>query len=308
MNETLHQNHGDYYMDVLEFKNGTVEVLLKTIRPMHEGPVLSVADPDSHGNYLKSIGLSYMEVHGSGLKIVAPEEPEPDSEFKRQSNHLRAVRRAKAHIRWLVNEMEADRLFTLTYRANETDREKVKADFKRFVRLVRKGWGGQQGLPEWRYVAVLERQERGAYHIHCAVKGWQKVTFLRTAWYKALGGQGDETGDQTPGNIDVTSPRKARWGTSLREWKASKLSAYLTKYLAKTFDEETDEKKRYWHSKDTVVPAKQRFILCATDLVSAIHESASVLELHFGHAINFARSWLSPFKDALWLSLGEVST
>jgi hypothetical protein len=294
-------------MDVREFRNGSIEVLLKVLPPLHEGPVISVANPDSHLNYLKSIDFSYKELYGSGLNKIVDEKTGHESEFRSLENHLRAVRRAKAHIRWLVNELDADRLLTLTYRANETDRDKVKADFKRFVRLVRKGWGGQQGFPDWRYVAVLERQDRGAYHIHCGVKGWQKISFLRAAWFKALGGSGFETGAETPGNIDVTSPRKCRWGTSLREWKASKLSAYLTKYLSKTFDSETEEKKRYWHSKDLSVPVRKRFILCAVDLAGAIRELASIVYFHFGIGIDFSRSWMSPGKNSLWLSLGEVT-
>jgi hypothetical protein len=41
------------------------------------------------------------------------------------------------------------------------------------------------------YVAVLERQQRGALHPHLAVKGFQDVRLLRRCWYKIVGnGQG----------------------------------------------------------------------------------------------------------------------
>jgi len=298
--ESLEQTAGDYYLDVKEFKTGGVEVLLKAIRPMHEGAVRSVADPDSYANACKALGES-SSVY-SGPKFVHDEEE--ISDFKRTENHLRAVRRATQKIRWYTCNFAADRLLTLTYRDNVIDREDVKADFKRFLRLVKSGWGGQEGFKDWRYVAVVEQQERGAYHIHCAVKGWQKISFLRAAWYKALGGKSTDEGAETRGNINVTSPKKARWGTEFREWKTGKLVAYLVKYLAKTFDESAVEKKRFWHSRDLQLPVSSRFMLSATDLVSAIKESLGVLYFQFGQEIDFSRSWLSSSKDCLWLSLG----
>jgi hypothetical protein len=60
-----------------------------------------------------------------GFKPTAEEQT---PEFEAQQNHNRAVRRAKQNIRWLCKTMQADRLFTLTYRENQTDREQVRAD------------------------------------------------------------------------------------------------------------------------------------------------------------------------------------
>jgi hypothetical protein len=302
MDESLHQISGDYYMDVREFKSGSIEVVVKVINSMHVGAIWSVADPNSYSNYCKSIGES-----SSTKDRLLPHSSAEKSDSQKSGDHCRAVRRASKNIRLLVKAIEADRLLTLTYRKNQENREEVKSHFRRFLELIRKGWKGCEGQRDWQYVAVLERQERGAYHIHCAVKGWQRISFLRSAWFKTLGGRGNETGEGTPGNIDVTSPQKARWGTQKREWKSGKLAGYLTKYLSKTFDEETSEKRRYWHSKDAVVPVKQRFMLCATTMADAINEIASIIYLHYGLAIDFARSWMSFGGDCLWLSLGETT-
>jgi len=303
MDQSLDVNRGDYYMDVREFKGGGVEVVVKTIRPMHDGAIRSVADPLSYVNACVAMGESSNTSTVS--RYVDPEASEPD-DFQKTENHQRAVRRAKQNIRWCVRELEADRLLTLTYRECMTDRQRLIRDVKEFVRLVRKGWGGQSGSPNWRYVAVTELQERGAYHVHFAVAGWQRISFLRSCWGKALGGSGYEKGSETLGNVDVTSPRKARWGTQVREWKSSKLAAYITKYLAKTFAEETTEKRRYWHSKDLRAPIKERFLLGATSMVSAITEAMNVLFFNYGLAIDFSRSWCSPSGDSIWLSLGET--
>lgn len=302
MDEILIESSGDYYMDVREFQSGAVEVVVKAIRPMHEGSIRSVADPLSYSNACKALG----ESSSTSTTVRFKSEPEEVSEWDKLANHRRAVRRAKQNIRWCVMQMRADRLFTVTYRENVEDRERVKGGVKRFIRLVRKGWGEEGGIPDWRYVAVLEKQDRGAYHVHFAVKGWQRVSYLRKCWAKAIGGTGLERGADTLGNVDVTSPRKARWGTELMQWRCSKLAAYLVKYLSKTFDEKTFDKRRYWHSKDLKVPVRQRFMLCAVDMVTAIREAMDVIFSRFGHAIDFSRSWVAASGDLLWLTLGET--
>lgn len=303
MDEILEQKAGDYYMDVREFKTGGVEMILRTIKPMHDAAIKSVADPLSWSNYCKENNIPVNI--GVDKKFHFADEAEP-SDFERDANRRRAVRRSKQQIRWQVRQMGADRLLTLTYRGVMDDRKKLERDFQRFRRLIKKGWSGHEGLKEWRYIAVPEVHESGGYHIHVAIKGWQRITFLRAAWYKALGGTGKETGEMTPGNVDVTSPRKARWGTQMREWKPSRLAGYLTKYISKTFDEKSTEKRRYWHSRDLVLPVKERFVLAATDLVAAIKEAAAILYFNYGFDLDFTRSWLSRQSDALWLSLGET--
>jgi hypothetical protein len=303
MTQRVHEETGDYYMDVRKFPDGGLELVVKTIRPMHSDVMHASVDPNSYLRYCRENGLPT----GRNVTKKFNDSPDETDEYNKRLNHNRAVRRAKQNIRWLVCNFSADRLFTLSYRENVIDRERVKQDFWRFLRLVRKGWGGLKGIPEWKYVAVTEQQERGAFHIHCAVKGWQKIAFLRAAWQKALGGTGEETGEHTLGNVDVTSPKKARWGTEFREWKSTKLSSYLTKYLAKTFSEETFERKRYWHSKDVTQPVRERFILPVTTLVDALIHTHKVLFDSYGRAIDFTRSWLSGFEDALWLSLEKPS-
>lgn len=68
----------------------------------------------------------------------------------------------------------SDRMLTLTYRENRTDARQCHADLPRFLRLVR------DALPDdYKYVAVFERQKRGAGHWHLAVAGWQRACLLR---------------------------------------------------------------------------------------------------------------------------------
>ena len=293
-------NNGDYKLEVREFIGGGVEAVLQALRPMQ-----FLRCGSGKGGMVYASGEEAWNV--TGTKYIKPEkeEKEEPDDFKKTANHQRSVRRASQNVRWNVRQMRGDRLFTLTYRENMEDRDQLKKDFKQFLQNVKRGWNGQGGIKDWKYVSVIERQDRGAYHIHCAVRGWQKISFLRSAWARALGGTGKETGTETLGNVDVTSPKK-KFGTRKKEWKTSSLSAYITKYMAKTFDEESAEKKRYWHSKDLIVPVKERFVMAATDMLSAIKEASGVLFFNYGVNIDFTRSWMAKSGDCLWLSIGEA--
>lgn len=283
MDWILDERERVYYLNLREFASGAFEAVIKTVRPMQMDQIKR--QYESHG----AISAS------ASVERARKAETDPEAaEFDRQANHRRAVRRAKQNIRWLCKVLEADRLFTLTYRENIQDREQVKSDFKRFLRLVR------ARFPKWAYVAVLEKQERGAFHIHCAVKGWQYVSFLRECWHKALGCPGTMSKEQSPGNVDVTRPDK-RFGNPGRQWKTEKLAGYICKYLHKTFDEDTSEKNRYWRAKDLHVPAKQRFWIGAQNIIDAIYETRDLLRLHVGLKPGYDM-WLSDTEDSFWMA------
>lgn len=277
------QQEKNYYLNVREFASGAFEAVMKLVKPMN---------------------AEYTEAIVDGLPVTSPwDKPvgftkpltEAEQAQKDDSNHRRAVRRAKQSIRWLCKAMNADRLFTLTYRENVEDREQVRIQFQKFLRLVRKQ------IPDWQYVAVLEKQDRGAFHIHCAVRGFQRISFLRKCWYMALGGSGSETGSETPGQVDITSPQK-RWGTGVKEWKTEKLAGYITKYLQKTFDESSAEKRRYWSAKDIKPPVVRRLWVAGSNIFDAIKSCLSTLELDCGlQGVDFDW-WVSTENDCLWVS------
>lgn len=272
---------GDYYAKVTKMLSGGVEVVLKCVRPMmQENRAEQFANCFPVSNRPKE------------------EKSASEIEHEKRANHRRAVRKAKQTTRFLVEQMQADRLFTLTYRENVDDREKVKADFKRFLRLVREGWKGCPGIDNWQYVAVLERQERGAYHVHCAVRGYQPVKFLRKCWYKALGADAEAKGEDTPGQVDITSPRNSTGKSRKREWATRRLSCYIVKYMQKTFDETTTEKNRYWRSKDIEAPQVYRQWLVATNLGEAI--SALYKHLEIAEGFRVQKHWNSDDQCIYW--------
>jgi hypothetical protein len=249
------QPRGDYYAKVTRFLSGGCEVLMKVVRPMSQA----------------QFGEKWQN-HFPVSLAPKPEKSDSEIEEEKKSNQRRAVKHAKQTTRFLVQQMQADRLLTLSYRENVEDREKVKEDFTKFRRLIKEGWKGRPGLKNWRYVAVLERQERGAYHVHIAVRGWQPIAFIRQCWYRACGASIDAKGADTPGGVNVTPPRDANGPSRKKEWASVRLASYIVKYMQKTFDESTIEKNRYWRSKDIAPPISYRHWLVATNMEDAINE------------------------------------
>jgi len=160
-------------------------------------------------------------------------QPRAMTPERQADNRDRALRRARATIRQTIMTAHLDHLLTLTYRENQLCPKTAWRHFKRFLRLLREECNGAV----FSFVAVLERQKRGAAHIHAAVSGHQDVRQLRALWHRAIG--------SNDGNIDVQFFRG----------RLPTLARYLSKYIAKTFvDEHLSGVHRYKRSRGIHVP------------------------------------------------------
>jgi hypothetical protein len=170
----------------------------------------------------------------------------------------------------------ADHMLNFSYRENVIDRARVKSDWKEFVRLFRIRY------PDWSYLAVLEKQERGSLHIHVAVQGKQDIRWLLRCWLLAIGQPLDDVngwftdgiklGERSLGAVNVEPPKK-RWGGAHKQWKRDKLAGYLTKYIGKEFEEADKHAKKYWHSRNVKKPEIRRFWLKAKSYAEAVEEA-----------------------------------
>lgn len=145
-------------------------------------------------------------------------------ERRRGENRERAARRARSECAARLKAIRADRMITLTYRDNVTDRARLARDWKEFVRRVRRVAG-------FEYVATHERQKRGAWHMHIAVHGRQNYRLLGSVW-RSVGG----------GYVKVRNPWREK---KLRH----KLAGYMAKYIAKNAEEGELGERRVWCSK-----------------------------------------------------------
>ena len=172
-------------------------------------------------------------------EILDPPAPKEKTPIEAVNARLKSVSRSKTKIRRAVQMMQADHLLTLTYRRNETDLEQAWRDAIRFIRAMR------DALGEFRYVIVAERQKRGAWHFHLAVRGRQNLPLIRDCWARAGG----------CGNIDV----------KLFKGPVHRLAGYLSKYIAKSFSMNDDERggtHRFKRSKGISPPEIVSLVTC----------------------------------------------
>lgn len=198
-------------------------------------------------------------------------------EGNREANDRRNGRRAVQSCRYRCKGILANSMWTLTYRENVTDREQVLRHLKEFARRVR------GVLPGWKYVAVLERQKRGAWHIHLAthaldkyvlqrgvvVKSWNAMRAIWRAVVGLLGGNFDESKASGRYKRGTTNEQRERM-------RCGAIAAYIAKYVAKSFGDEPElDRKRYSCSMGIGDPTKQLTRLWdAADLEALLHAYA----------------------------------
>ena len=116
-------------------------------------------------------------------------------------------------------------MWTFTRRGKFESSADAWAVWARFARLMRLRFGAG-----WRYVAVPELHGDGeTWHLHVLVDRFYMVETLRVLWQRALGGTGQERGDQTLGNVHVKASRT-------RRASARRFAAYVSKYVGKGFE------------------------------------------------------------------------
>lgn len=222
------------------------------------------------------------------------EPPDPEE------NRRRAARRAKSMVRKKCKVLGVDSLWTLTYRENMQDEATLYRHWDAFCRRVR------EVIPGWVYVATVEKQERGALHIHIAthrlpttikhdgrlvrtggrVKSWD---VMRRIWRDVLARDG------MAGNFDETKRK------FFAKSRAHKIAKYIGKYVAKSFDGDASGKHRYWVSKGVELPRAQVLLFRRenlADLIALVHAELAA----GGCAIS---TFYSADREVFWMSTEE---
>jgi len=189
-------------------------------------------------------GIYKPEQHVSRTKKTDPE--------KAKMNAIQSAKRAATEVRRSLLSICADRMLTLTYAENMTDRKRAIEDLMKFIRIMRRkcNW--------WQSVAVLEYQQRGACHFHIGLGGFYDISEIRAAW-KSLGGGAVNMAFEPRGN-----------GNS-----CSKLASYMAKYLAKDLDEgRKPGEHRYFKTECSEDGRKQTFFIPSTAPIGIEREIA----------------------------------
>jgi hypothetical protein len=219
-------------------------------------------------------------------------------EGDREANVIRAARRAKQNVRLACKMMAVNSLWSLTYKVNQRDRDLAMKHLAAFVRRVRKV------LPGWRYLAVLERQERGAWHIHLATHALPKVLtdkgvklkswdLMRRIWRSVAGDHG--------GNFDESKGQK-RWRSKSMAAGAGAIARYVSKYVVKSFEDEAIglNVNRYSASEGVGVPETYRAEFAGD---TSMHELLELCYAAVGDRIT--ASWFDAEREVFFLETDD---
>jgi hypothetical protein len=234
-----------------------------------------------------------------GKREVLDGETEAGRTLKEEKSLKTSVERSRRMIRKRCKAIRADRMLTLSTRANETRVEVWAKWWDEFRRRMNR-------VKDFHYVAVLERQERGAWHIHVAVHGRQRWKLLRSIWISVISKSG------TDGAVnDSIGNGKRKWlfeywggkGRAMRH----RIATYIAKYAGKDGDSSTFNKKRYWTSKGIVVPETTTYAqlgpeLGAIDAVATAHQCV----LHNGATCDGAQFYWNQGIGVFWMATGNT--
>jgi hypothetical protein len=195
-------------------------------------------------------------------KRRAPKEKDKADEIR---DLEKCAYRAARRVRQLCIEIRADRLLTLTTRNKLQGYDDVTATWKKFMRIL------ESAGEKFEYIAVPELHKSGEhYHIHAAINGFVRVEMLRRCWQIALGGKGDESGQNALGNVDIKRNKRKDYD---KNKQTIGIARYISKYITKTYlDHHQFNRKRYWAPRSIKLPETMSEWMQAEKVTDAIFE------------------------------------
>lgn len=218
-------------------------------------------------------------------------------ELTEEENEARALRRARQRIRWSTKAIGADRMLTLTYRENQTDRSLASKHLARFIARCRKEWSS------FKYVAAPELQERGAWHWHIGVRGFVNYDKLRGFWWQAIGyrirwsAEGKpilRDTDITPGNVQGQYYKGS--GKPQSTWDTDRMAGYMAKYVGKALAAGDSGEKSYSVSRGLRWTV-QRYAVRAITFEGV---AGAMLSVFSEHGVPTPYLWQHPSRKVVW--------
>ncbi|MGQ7936999.1 rolling circle replication-associated protein [Paraburkholderia sp. D1E] len=224
-----------------------------------------------------------------------------DVSVKSDKSLRTSIERSKRMIRQRCKAIRADRMLTLSTRANETRIEVWAKWWDAFRRRLSK-------LQDFHYVAVLERQKRGAWHIHIAVNGRQNWNLLRSIWLSVIAKHGTDgvVNDSIKNFKKLCVYRKIGGkGRAMRHL----IATYIAKYCGKGAHDVGFNKKRYWTSRGIALPELTTYAHLGAEsgrgeAVAAAYECVDANGADFSNVQTFWNRGIGVF----WMATGNTDT
>lgn len=201
--------------------------------------------------------VSYQKPTWRGYEVEREREPKQLDVFeelkRKELNKKLAYNRSRTQIKRLVNSnVQWKDFFTLTFAANITDKKRANYLFNIFIQKLK------YYKPDFSYLCVPERQQRGAVHYHIICN----MGYIDFNWLRELWGHG---------RIEVKEIKSKK-----------KVGAYISKYLTKSASEFS--KKSYFCSQDIFRPIEligfyaERFVASILLWITPIFETKFLSE------------------------------
>lgn len=120
-------------------------------------------------------------------------------------------------------------------------------------------------------MAVPELHKNGEhFHIHAAINGFVRAEMLRRCWQIALGGKGDESGQNALGNVDIKRNKRKHYD---KNKQTIGIARYISKYITKSYlEHHRFNRKRYWAPRTIKLPESSGEWMQAEYLADAVAE------------------------------------
>ncbi|MDQ7981948.1 hypothetical protein QYH69_32510 [Paraburkholderia sp. SARCC-3016] len=234
-----------------------------------------------------------------GRRVSQEGESDADVSVRSDKSLRTSIERSKRMIRQRCKAIGADRMLTFSTRSNESSIEVWAKWWDAFRRRMNR-------LKDFHYVAVLERQERGAWHIHVAVSGRQDWKLLRSIWLSVL--RDSNTDGTTYDSIKdfekyLVRRQLSGKGRAMRHL----IATYIAKYVGKSAGATAFNKKRYWTSKGIVLPEVVPYAHLGSecdrgDAIQAAYDCVGANGAHFDSAQLFWNRGIGVF----WMATGNT--
>lgn len=206
-------------------------------------------------------------------------------EGREEENKRRSATRSMTEVRQLVLTnftTDESKFFTITFEENITDVERANREFKKYIQKLRRRFGN-----EFKYLAVIEFQKRGAVHYHVLFDENFPLVPVTRRKAEELKGKG-KLNEKYPVKENLEEIWGNGWVSIEKIGHVNDLGKYLIKYMIKDFgDERLRGKKNFFGSRNLIRPEK------ITDYKEAIEtiEKYGLYKKKTSYATSYESEW-----------------
>ena len=186
-------------------------------------------------------------------------------DIKDYKNHVDevSIKRTKKKVYDYAKSNEWEWFVTFTFSPDKVNRY----DYDECTKYLSKWFNNlKRSSPALSYLVVPEQHKDGAYHFHGLFSGMNEHQIVWTGKYVIKRVRGLRSKFvRTKEKIYKIGSYKLGWMTATRVREMEKVTSYITKYITKDMLNGLHGRKRYWCSRNLVLPLEEVFILHATD-------------------------------------------